>query len=83
LSFRRKIDDVEVVASDEEVWFLQGDKMCWTTREELWSGTSRLMRTLQEKGYRIHAQTFHRKLRELALHLSREPITGSVPQPTK
>lgn len=71
VDLRRRIEGVEVIASDNEVWFLQDEKVCWTTPEELWSATLRLSRILQEKGYRIHSQRFPKKLRELALTLSK------------
>lgn len=68
---RRKIDGVDIIASDREVWFVQDERICWTTREELWSGSSRLSQVLRERGYRIHSQSFPRKLRELVLTLSK------------
>jgi hypothetical protein len=70
LDLRRKIDGVDVIASENEVWFVQEERICWTTREELWSGSSRLSRILREKGYRINSR-FPKKLRELVLTLSK------------
>jgi hypothetical protein len=70
MDLRRKIDGVDVIASENEVWFVQEGRICWTTREELWSGSSRLSRILREKGYRIHSQSFPKKLRQLVLTLS-------------
>ena len=71
MDLRRKIDGVDVIASENEVWFVQEGRICWTTREELWSGSSRLSRILREKGYRINSQSFPKKLRELVLTLSK------------
>jgi len=71
MDLRRKIDGVDVIASEDEVWFVQEERICWTTREELWSGSSRLSRILREKGYRINSQSFPKKLRELVLTLSK------------
>ena len=71
MDVRRKIDGVDVIASENEVWFVQDERICWTTREELWSGSSRLSHVLREKGYRIHSQSFPKKLRELVLTLSK------------
>jgi hypothetical protein len=71
LDLRRKIDGVDIIASENEVWFVQDERICWTTKEELWSGSSRLSQVLREKGYRIHSQSFPKKLRELVLTLSR------------
>lgn len=71
MDLRRRIDGVDVIASADEVWFVQGERICWTTREELWSGSSRLSQVLQEKGYRVHSQRFPKKLRELVLTLSK------------
>ena len=70
LDLRRKIDGVYVIASENEVWFVQEERICWTTPEELWSGSSRLSRILKEKGYRINSH-FPKKLRELVLALSK------------
>jgi hypothetical protein len=71
LDLRRRIDGVDIIASENEVWFLQEERICWTTREELWSGSSRLSQVLRQKGYRIHSQSFPKKLRELVLNLSK------------
>lgn len=71
MGVRRKIDGVDVIADENEIWFVQDERICWTTREELWSGSSRLGQILREKGYRIHSQRFPRKLRELILTLSK------------
>jgi len=71
LDIRQKIDGVDVIASENEVWFVQDERICWTTREELWSGSSRLSQVLREKGYRIRSQSFPKKLRALVLTLSR------------
>jgi hypothetical protein len=71
LDLRRKIDGVDVIASENEVWFVQGERICWTTKEQLWSGSSRLSQVLRERGYRIHSQSFPKKLRDLVLMLSK------------
>jgi hypothetical protein len=71
LDLRRKIDGVDVIASENEIWFVQDERICWTTREELWSGSSRLSQVLRDKGYRIHSQSFPKKLRELVLTISK------------
>jgi hypothetical protein len=71
LDIRRKIDGVDVIASDDEIWFLQEGKICWTTREEVWSGSLRLSEMLRERGYRVQTKRFPKKLRELILALSK------------
>ena len=71
MDLRRRIDGIDVIASENEVWFVQDDRICWTTREELWSGSSRLSQVLREKGYRIHSRSFPKKLRELVLAISK------------
>jgi hypothetical protein len=71
LDLRRRIDGVDVIANDGEVWFVQGERICWTTREQLWSGSWRLSKVLREKGFRIHSQRFPKELRELVLTLSK------------
>jgi len=72
MGHRWKIDDVDIIANDSEVWFVQDEKVCWTTREELWSSSSKLSQILREKGYRIQSQRFPRQLRELILSLSKD-----------
>jgi hypothetical protein len=37
MDLRRKIDGVDVIANDNEIWFLQDGRICWTTKEEVWS----------------------------------------------
>jgi len=32
MGHRWKIDDVDIIANDSEVWFVQDEKVCWTTR---------------------------------------------------
>lgn len=71
MDLRRRIDGVDVIANEDEVWFVQDERICWTTKEELWAGSLRLGQILREKGYRIHAQRFPKKLRELILALSK------------
>lgn len=35
MDLRRNIDGVDVIASDNEIWFVQDERICWTTKEEL------------------------------------------------
>ena len=83
MDLRRRIDGVDVVANDTEVWFLQEGRVCWTTTEQLWSRSSRLGEVLRQKGYRVHSQRFPKKLRELVLTLSKSaqptpPAEGQI-----
>jgi hypothetical protein len=71
LDLRRKIDGIDVIANDNEVWFLQGGRICWTTREEVWAGSSRLGEMLRQRGYTVQPQRFPKKLRELILTISK------------
>jgi hypothetical protein len=71
MDLRRKIDGVDVIASDNEIWFVQDERICWTTKEELWAGSLRLGQVLRDRGYRIQVQRFPKKLRELILTLSK------------
>jgi hypothetical protein len=71
VDLRRKIDGVDVIANDQEIWFVQDERICWTTKEELWARSMQLSQILREKGYRIHPQNFPKKLRELVLALSK------------
>jgi hypothetical protein len=73
LDLRRKIDGVDIIANDNEIWFLQEGKICWTTREEVWSGSSRLGEMLRQRGYTVQAKRFPKKLRELILTISKSP----------
>jgi len=71
LDLRRKIDGIDVIANDNEIWFLQESRICWTTREEVWSGSSRLGEILRQRGYTIQTKRFPKKLRELILTTSK------------
>jgi hypothetical protein len=71
MALRRKIDGIDVIASENEVWFLQDGKMCWTTLEEVWSESLRLGEMLRQRGYTIQTQRFLKKLRALILALSK------------
>jgi len=71
MELRRRIDGVDVVANDNEIWFLQDGRICWTTKEEVWSGSSRLGEILRAKGYKVLTKRFPKKLRELVLTISK------------
>jgi hypothetical protein len=71
MDVRRKIDGVDIIANDNEVWFVQDERICWTTKQELWTGSLKLGKVLRDRGYRIHSERFPKKLRELVLMLSR------------
>jgi len=71
LDLRRKIDGIDIIASDNEVWFLQEGRICWTTREEIWTGSTRLSEMLRQKGYKVQPKSFPKKLRELILTISK------------
>jgi hypothetical protein len=71
MELRRKIDGVDVIANEDEIWFLQDGKVCWTTREEVWSGSLRLGEMLRRRGYTVQTKSFPRKLRELILTTSK------------
>jgi hypothetical protein len=73
MDLRRIIDGIEVIANDDEIWFVQEGRMCWTTREEVWIGSLRLGEMLRRRGYTVQTKTFPRKMRELLLTMSRKP----------
>jgi len=73
LDLRRKIDGIDIIANENEIWFLQESRICWTTREEVWSGSSRLGELLRQKGYTVHTKLFPKKLRQLILTISKSP----------
>ena len=75
MDLRRKIDGVDIIANDNEIWFLQESKICWTTREEVWSGSSRVGEMLRKRGYTVQTKRFPKKLRELILTISKLPGT--------
>jgi len=75
LDLRRKIDGVDIVANENEIWFIQEGRICWATREQVWSGSSRLGEVLHEKGYTVQTKRFPKKLRELILMSSKSPRT--------
>jgi hypothetical protein len=72
VDLRKRIDGVDVIANDNEVWFLQEERICWTTKEEVWSGSSRLGEMLRQKGYTVQSKRFPKKLRELILTISKQ-----------
>jgi hypothetical protein len=71
MELRRRIDGVDVIANDTEIWFLQDGRICWTTKEQVWSGSSRLGEMLRQKGYTVQSKRFPKKLRELILTISK------------
>lgn len=71
MELRRRIDGVDVIANDNEIWFLQDGRICWTTKEEVWSGSWRLGEMLRQKGYTVQSKRFPKKLRELILTISK------------
>ena len=71
MDLRIRIDGVDVIANDNEIWFLQDGRICWTTKEEVWTGSSRLGEMLHQKGYTVQSKRFPKKLRELILTLSK------------
>ena len=73
MDLRRRIEGVDIVANENEIWFLQESKICWTTREEVWSGASRVGEMLRKRGYTVQTKRFPKKLRELILTISRSP----------
>jgi hypothetical protein len=75
MDLRRKIDGIDIIANENEIWFLQEGKICWTTREELWSGSSKLGEMLRQRGYRLQTKRFPKKIRELILTISKPPGT--------
>ena len=75
MDLRRKIDGVDIIANDNEIWFLQEGKICWITREEVWSGSSRVGEMLRKRGYTVQTKRFPKKLRELILTISKLPGT--------
>jgi len=75
LDLRRKIDGVDIIANDDEIWFLQEGRICWTTREEVWSGSSKVGEMLRKRGYTVQTKRFPKQLRELILTISKSPRT--------
>ena len=73
MDLRRRIDGVDIIANDNEIWFLQESRICWITREEVWSGSSRVGEMLRQRGYRVQSKRFPKKLRELILTISKSP----------
>jgi len=71
MDLRRKIDGIDIIANDEEIWFLQESRVCWTTPDEVWSGAARLGEMLRKKGYTVQTNRFPKKLRELILMMSK------------
>ena len=75
MDLRRRIDGVDIIANDDEIWFLQEGRICWTTREEVWSGSSKVGEMLRKRGYTVQTKRFPKQLRELILTISKSPRT--------
>jgi len=71
MNYRAKIDDVEIRAIDDEVWFLQDEKVCWISRREVWESLSKVAPTLKAHGYGLDIHSFSKKLREFVINPSK------------
>lgn len=71
LEQRTRIDDVEVIAVEDEFWFVQHDRICWISKEEAWKSLGRVTASLREKGFAIDPSHFPKKLRNFILQQAR------------
>lgn len=71
LEQRTRIDGVEVVAVEDEFWFIQHDRVCWISKQEAWRSLGRLAPALREKGFSVSVSHFPKKLREFILRQAR------------
>jgi len=71
MNYRAKIDDVELRAIDDEVWFMQDDRVCWISRREVWGSLSKVAPALKARGYRLDIHSFSKRLREFVINPSK------------
>ena len=71
MNYRAKIDDVEIRAIDDEVWFMQDERVCWISRREVWESLSKVAPALKAKGYKLDISGFSKKLREFVINPSK------------
>jgi len=71
MNYKAKIDDVEIRAIDDEVWFMQDERVCWISRREVWESLSKVAPTLKNQGYKLDVHNFSKKLREFVINPSK------------
>jgi len=71
MNYRAKIDEVEVRAIDDEVWFMQDERVCWISRREVWESLSKVAPALKALGYQLDVHSFSKKLREFVINPSK------------
>ena len=71
MNYRAKIDEVEIRAIDDEVWFMQDERVCWISRREVWESLSKVAPTLKNQGYKLDVHNFSKKLREFVINPSK------------
>jgi len=71
MNYRAKIDDVEIRAIDDEVWFMQDEKACWISRRVVWESLSKVAPALKAQGYKLDISSFSKKLREFVINPSK------------
>jgi len=71
MNYKAKIDDVEIRAIDDEVWFMQDERVCWISRREVWESLSKVAPALRAQGYKLDIHIFSKKLREFVINPSK------------
>lgn len=66
---------MDILAVEDEFWFIQRDRVCWISKQEAWKSLSRLAPALREKGFSVDAHHFPKKLREFVLEQTRPSPT--------
>ena len=68
---RTRIHGVDVISIENEVWFVQQERVCWVDRRDIWNSLSRVAPALKQRGYDIDIYHFPKKLREFIVSVSR------------
>jgi len=71
MNYKARIDDVEIRAIDDEVWFMQDERVCWISRREVWESLSKVAPKLKAQGYSLDIHSFSKKLREFVINPSK------------
>jgi len=71
MNYRAKINDVEIRAIDDEVWFMQDERVCWISRREVWESLSKVAPALKARGYSLDIHSFSKQLREFVINPSK------------
>jgi len=71
MNYRAKINDIGIRAIDDEVLFMQDERVCWISRRKVWGSLSKVAPALKARGYGLDIHSFSKKLREFVINPSK------------